>query len=42
MLKPGDVAPSFALRTVADQPISLRAVQEEGYAVILVFLRHLG
>ena len=42
MLKSGDPAPDFSLRTVDGQPMSLSDVLREGHNVLLVFLRHLG
>ncbi len=42
MLKPGDVAPDFTLRTVDGQSVSLGDVLRDGRNALLVFLRHLG
>lgn len=42
MLKPGDVAPDFALPTVEGRQVSLQQFLGRGRHVWLVFLRHLG
>ena len=42
MLKPGDVAPDFTLRTVDGQFVSLSETLRDGRNALLVFLRHLG
>jgi peroxiredoxin len=42
MLKPGDIAPGFALQTVDGQPVSLKDRLGDGRNILLVFLRHLG
>jgi len=42
LLKPGHVAPDFALHTVDGQPISLSHTLRGGHNALLVFLRHLG
>lgn len=42
MLKPGDIAPDFALQSVDGQQVSLGDILRDGHNVLLVFLRHLG
>lgn len=42
LLKPGDTAPNFNLRTIAGQTLSLRGDQQDGRNTLLIFLRHLG
>jgi peroxiredoxin len=42
MLKEGSQAPDFTLPTVDDQSLSLSEMWQQGYHVLLIFLRHLA
>ncbi len=42
MLEEGTQAPDFTLPTVDDGQLSLSGVRQQGYHVLLIFLRHLG
>ena len=42
MLKNGDTAPGFTLRTPDDRPVALTDALQDQRAILLIFLRHLG
>ena len=42
MVREGDVAPDFRLKTADGEAVAVRDVVDSGRHVLLVFLRHLG
>ena len=42
MLKIGDTAPGFTLRTPDDRSVTLRDALHDQRVLLLIFLRHLG